>query len=145
MWTTREEREEAKKQAMDQISSKFKEAGVEITDNLITDVVQRITVLGPHEVRHKLMSEQVEEAVGKILSDNPGLKNFTVDICEILENLASTPEAKQVLQGTFLPVKADSVQEKNKLEAAEALKTVQGMMDEIAGDTTIRSNIGYSC
>lgn len=62
MWTTREEREEAKTQAMDQISAKFKEAGVEIPGNLITDVVQRITVLGPHEGRHKLMSEQVEEA-----------------------------------------------------------------------------------
>lgn len=137
--------EETKKQAIDQIFAKFGEAEVGITPGtkiLVTELVHKIPALGKHESRYDVMSEQAQVTVERMLDDNPGLKGVAFDICEILENLAPTPAAKQVLQETFLSVKADIVQEKKKLEAAEALDVAQGMMDEIAGHPTIRSNIG---
>lgn len=134
-----------KREAIEQIFAKFDEAGVEITPDtqtLVNELAHKVLVLGNKVRRHDTLSEHAKVTVNRILGDNPGLKDVAFDICEILENLAPNPEAKQVLQGAFLPVKAAIVEEKNKLEATKALKTVQSVLDEIAEDTTIRSNIG---
>lgn len=142
MWSTGEEREEAKAHALEQISAKFKEAGIEQIDSLVKDTIQRITVLGPNGDRHGLMSDQASTGVEQILNNNPKLKEFTVDICEILENLAPTPAAKLALQATFLPVKTANMTKEAKFAAANMLDTVQVTMTNIAENPSVRNTMG---
>ena len=134
--------EEAKKQ----IIAEFDKAGVEMNTDMNSIIneqfIQKIQVLGKREKFHEPMAEAVVVSLDRILENNKELGPHAEKICQILEELAPSPKAKNTLQVAFAPTKAQYMVKEAGRIFEESLNLVQENITELVKNKNVRDLMG---
>ena len=133
-------------EAQEQIHAEFEKAGFECpidTNTLITEMTHKITVLGKSEKRHGMMGEHTKITINRILENNKEILGPHAEkICEILENTAPTPAAKEALQAVLAPTKANYMQKDKGKSFEESLDLVQETVTKFGQSQSVRNLMG---
>ncbi len=137
----------SKADAAEQLREAITKAGVEITsdiDSIINEqLTQKVVILGKRESRHEMMCDQVKVSLERIIEDNKEkLGLHTEKLCEIIENTAPTPEAKQALQTALAPTKAKYLPKEKIKTLEEALDMVQDVVSGLGTSEAVRGVMG---
>ena len=137
----------SKTDAADQLRDAITEAGVEITSDISSiineQLTQKVVILGKSERRHEMMCDQVKVSLERIIENNKEkLGPHTEKLCEIIENTAPTPEAKQALQTALASTKAQYMEQAKSKSFGESLDLVQETVTKLGNSQSVRNLMG---
>lgn len=137
----------SRQEAKEQLLAEFEKAGVEVTPDINSIINEQLThkviILGKSEKRHDMMCDQVKVSLERIIEDNKEkLGPHTEKLCEIIENTAPTPQAKQALQTALAPTKAQYMEEAKAKSFGESLDLVQETVTNLGNSKSVRNLMG---
>ncbi|MEM6338489.1 MAG: hypothetical protein AAF673_00995 [Pseudomonadota bacterium] len=133
--------------AADQLADAMAKAGVEVTSNINSIINEQLTrkvvVLGKRENRHEIMCEQVKLSLERIIENNKEkLGPHAEKLCEIIENTAPTPEAKESLQTSLASTKAQYMDNAKAKDFGKSLDLVQETVTNLGNSKSVRNLMG---
>ena len=138
----------SKAEAAKQLTDIMTEAGVDVDATNITAIINeqlthKVIILGKSEKRHKMMCDQVKVSIEGIIDKHKEkLGPHTEKLCEIIENTAPTPEAKQALQTAFASTKAQYMEKAKAKTFEESLDLVQETVTKFGQSQSVRNLMG---
>ena len=137
----------SKADATDQMIDTITKAGVEVASHINSVINEQLThkvvILGKRESRHEMMCDQVKVSLERIIEDNKEkLGPHAEKLCEIIENTAPTPEAKEALKAALASTKSQYMEQAKSKTFGESLDLVQDTVTSLGSSQSVRNLMG---